>query len=162
MSKPNPQAENDLAAAIQKAAAMPHHPGLQTDSEALLGPKPPANGAEPVPDQKGPAEWAHQRLLAYIRIFEEKLDPGQEVAMGFAASDAGVIKIEGLGFSEPDILTFYGRDEQGMKTQLIQHIAQLSVMLRAVPKAAPEKPALRIGFKLQSGWMGGESGDSSA
>ena len=73
--------------------------------------------------------------------------------MGFAGSDAGVLKIEGLGFFEPDLLTFYGRDEDGMKTQLIQHIAQLSVMLRAVPKSAPEAPPPASAFALpRVGW----------
>ena len=100
--------------------------------------------------------------MLYIRNFEKQLDSNHEIAMGFAGSDAGVLKIEGLGFFEPDMITFYGRDEDGTKTQLIQHIAQLSVMLRAVPKAAPEAPPTRIGFRLASGWSGGESGDGSA
>ena len=82
--------------------------------------------------------------------------------MGFAGSDAGVISIEGIGFFAPDLLTFYGRDEDGMKTQLVQHVSQLSVMLRAVPKAEPEEPARRIGFRLTTGWQGGEAGDASA
>jgi GH25 family lysozyme M1 (1,4-beta-N-acetylmuramidase) len=82
--------------------------------------------------------------------------------MGFAGSDAGVLTIEGLGYFPPDMLTFYGRDEDGMKTQLIQHVSQLSVMLRAVPKAEPEEPARRIGFRLATGWQGGEAGDASA
>ncbi len=98
-------------------------------------------------------------LILYIRNFESQLDGDQEIAMGFAGSDAGVLKIEGLGFFEPDLITFYGRDEDGMKTQLIQHVAQLSMMLRAVPKTAPEAPPRRIGFHLSSGWIGGESGD---
>ena len=82
--------------------------------------------------------------------------------MGFAGSDAGVVSIEGLGYYDPDILTFYGRDDQGMKTQLVQHVTQLSVILRAVPKVAPEIPARRIGFHLAPGWTGGEAGDGSA
>jgi hypothetical protein len=118
--------------------------------------------AQAAPEQKSPAEWAYERIVQYIRNFESQLDANQEVAMGFAGSDAGVLKIEGLGFYAPDLLTFYGRDENGMKTQLIQHIAQLSVMLRAVPTAAPEAPPRRIGFHLSAGWVGGEAGDGSA
>jgi len=111
---------------------------------------------------KSAAEWAYDRLILYIRNFESQLDGDQEIAMGFAGSDAGVLKIEGLGFFDPDLITFYGRDEDGMKTQLIQHVAQLSMMLRAVPKSIPEKAPRRIGFHLNSGWIGGESGDGSA
>lgn len=111
---------------------------------------------------KSPAEQAYERIILYIRNFEAHLDPSHEVAMGFAGSDSGVVGIEGLGFFEPDLITFYGRDDAGLKTQLIQHVNQLSVMLRAVPKPLPDAPARRIGFRLTSGWTGGESGDGSA
>jgi Family of unknown function (DUF6173) len=112
---------------------------------------------------KSPAEWAHDRLVAYIRNFEKQLDAEQEIAMGFASDESGVLRIEGLGFFDPDIICFYGRDESGAKTQLIQHVTQLSVTLRAVPKGTTEaEPPRRIGFHLTSGWQGGDSGDGSA
>jgi hypothetical protein len=111
---------------------------------------------------KSPAEWAHDRLVMYIRNFEGQLDAAQEIAMGFAGDEAGVLRIEGIGYFDPDIITFYGRDESGAKTQLIQHVSQLSVTLRAVPKEGESDPPRRIGFQLTSGWMGGDSGDASA
>lgn len=111
---------------------------------------------------KSPAEWAYDRLVLYIRNFESQLDASHEIAMGFAGGEAGVLRIEGLGYFDPDIITFYGRDDEGAKTQLIQHVSQLSVILRAVRKIAPEDPPRRIGFALNPGWAGGESGDGSA
>ncbi len=111
---------------------------------------------------KSPAEWAHDRLVMYIRQFESQLDGQQEIAMGFASDESGVLRIEGLGFFDPDIITFYGRDEDGAKTQLIQHVSQLSVTLRAVPKVTQADAPRRIGFQLDSGWLGGDSGDASA
>lgn len=110
---------------------------------------------------KSPAEWAHDRLVLYIRDFEGQLDAEHEIAMGFASDESGVLRIEGLGYFDPDIITFYGRDETGAKTQLIQHVAQLSVTLRAVPKETEADPPRRIGFLLNSGWVGGDSGDGS-
>ncbi len=104
----------------------------------------------------------YHRLILYIRNFEQQLDATHEIAMGFAGGEAGVLRIEGLGFFDPDIVTFYGRDEEGAKTQLIQHVSQVSVILRAVRKEAPDAPARRIGFRLSTGWDGGESGDASA
>lgn len=101
----------------------------------------------PVED-KSPAEWAYDRLVIYIQEFEEQLDNQHEVAMGFAGSEAGVLQIEGMGFFDPDILTFYGTDEDGVPTQLIQHVSQLSVILRALPKAVEEQEPKRIGFRL--------------
>ena len=105
---------------------------------------------------KSPAESIYHRLILYIRNFEQQLDAAHEIAMGFAGGDAGVLRIEGLGFFDPDIVTFYGRDEDGAKTQLIQHVSQVSVILRAVRKEEPDAPARRIGFRLTSGWDGGD------
>ena len=98
---------------------------------------------------KSPAEWAYERLVLYIQSFEEGLDADQEVAMGFVGGEAGILRIEGMGFFDPDIVTFSGRDATGAKTQLIQHVSQLSVTLRAMPKMPERAEPQRIGFRLQ-------------
>jgi hypothetical protein len=108
-----------------------------------------------------PAASAYARLVGYIRNFEAQLNHAEEVAVGFAGGEAGILRIEGLGYVDPDILTFYGRNEEGARTQLVQHVTQLSVILRAVPKRIPEEPARRIGFRLPEGWRGGDAGDAS-
>ena len=110
-------------------------------------PLPAAMASQPVED-KSPAQWAYERLILYIKNFEEQLDDEHEVPMGFAGGDAGVMRIEGIGYFAPDVVTFYGRDEEGARTQLIQHVAQLNVMLRALPKDAGEEEPRRIGFRL--------------
>ena len=97
---------------------------------------------------KSAAEWAYERLILYIQKFEETLDNEHEVAMGFTGSDAGVLRIEGMGFFDPDMITFYGSDPTGARNQLIQHVSQLSVMLRTLPKAHPAEAPNRIGFRL--------------
>jgi len=99
-------------------------------------------------DQKSPAEWAYERLVLYIKNFEERLDNDHEIAMGFTGGNAGVMRIEGIGFYAPDILTFYGADEAGARTQQIQHVSQLNVMLRALPKQVDQPEPNRIGFLL--------------
>jgi hypothetical protein len=100
---------------------------------------------------KSPAQWAYERMILYIQNFEKQLDSSQEVAMGFTGGDAGVLRIEGMGYFDPDIVTFYGSDAGGAKTQLVQHVSQLNVMLRALPKTTDEEtPAARIGFRLAS------------
>lgn len=90
----------------------------------------------------------NDRLILYIQNFEEQLDNEHEVAMGFTGGDAGVLKIEGMGYFDPDIITFHGSDPTGGKTQLIQHVSQLNVMLRALPKEVETAEPNRIGFKL--------------
>lgn len=110
----------------------------------------PAAVAEKPLEDKSPAEWAYERLILYIQNFEEQLDNAHEVAMGFTGGDAGVLRIEGIGYFDPDIVTFYGTDGEGAKTQLIQHVSQLNVMLRALPREddEAEAPPNRIGFRL--------------
>ncbi|MGL6210920.1 MAG: DUF6173 family protein [Paracoccaceae bacterium] len=111
-----------------------------------------------------PAMRVCEAVIHAIRAFEADLDGDDEVAMGFAGGEAGVLRIEGLGCLAPEMVTFHGRDEAGRKMRLVQHVGQVSVVLRAVPKAEPEGPARRIGFQLQSvaQWDGGEGGDASA
>ena len=98
--------------------------------------------------QKSPAQWAYERIIMYIKKFEETLDNDQEVGLGFAGGDTGVINIEGLGFFDPDIITYFGTNPQGAKTQLIQHVSQLNVMLVASPKEVDQAEPNRIGFRL--------------
>ncbi|MFK7940419.1 MAG: DUF6173 family protein [Roseovarius sp.] len=98
--------------------------------------------------QKSPAEWAYERLILYIQNFEETLDNEHEIAMGFTGAQAGVMRIEGMGFFDPDIITFYGSDPAGTKTQQIQHVSQLNVILRALPKQVEAAEPARIGFRL--------------
>lgn len=110
-------------------------------------PLPDSMSSQPVED-KSPAQWAYERLILYIKNFEEQLDEKQEVAMGFAGGETGILRIEGIGFFAPDVLTFYGRDEDGTRTQLIQHVSQLNVMLRALPRPSEVDEPRRIGFRL--------------
>lgn len=100
--------------------------------------------------QKSPAQWAYERIILYIQNFEKGLDNDHEVGMGFAGGDAGVMKIEGLGFYDPDIITYYGTNGAGAKAQLVQHVSQLNVMLVASPKRVDQAEPVRIGFRLAS------------
>ncbi|WP_071673781.1 DUF6173 family protein [Nioella nitratireducens] len=131
-------------AALPQARVVHCDPGARPTPEEM--PLPAKVQEKPI-EEKSPAEWAYERIILYIKNFEEQLDSEHEVAMGFAGSDTGVIRIEGMGFFAPDILTFYGSDGSGLKTQLIQHVSQLNVALRALPRL-PDQPAHRIGFQL--------------
>ena len=116
--------------------------GAQTDAQVLPPAlRKPAQG-------KSPARWAYERLIHYIKRFEDGLAPGEEVAMAMTGGHSGVLRIQGMGYFDPDIVTFYGTDPSGAKTQLIQHVTQLSVILRALPRPRPETPPERIGFQL--------------
>lgn len=139
------------SAEVHEDSAMPcarvAHATADAPVTAELEPLPEGVAAQPY-REKCPAQWAYERLILYIGNFEKQLDNEHEVAMGFAGGDAGVLQIEGIGFFEPDIVTFYGRDEEGARTQLIQHVTQLNVMLRALPMASEAEEPRRIGFRL--------------
>ncbi len=136
------------AAEVEEHAALPrkHEVHIEEDGsgDEVL---PEAVTRQPV-QQKSPAQWAYERLILYLQKFEETLDADHEVAMGFAGGDVGVMRIEGMGYFDPDIVTFYGSDPSGARTQLVQHVSQLNVMLRALPKEAKAETARRIGFRL--------------
>ena len=68
--------------------------------------------------------------------------------MGFAGVDAGVLKIEGMGYYDPNIVTFHRTDPAGGRTQLGQHVTQLNVMLQAVPKDVEKAELNHIVFRL--------------
>ena len=97
---------------------------------------------------KSAARWAYERLILYIQNFEKQLDSEHEIAIGMAGGEIGVLRIEGMGYFDPDIVTFYGSDPTGARTQLIQHVTQLNVMLRALPKRQGQAEPARIGFRL--------------
>lgn len=128
-----------------EAAALPRR--VENHAEAPDAPGAAALSHRPQ-EEKTPAEWAYERLILYIRDFESKLDNEHEVAMGFTGADAGVLRIEGMGFFDPDIVTFYGTDPGGGRTQLVQHVGQLNVLLRALPKQVETAEPRRIGFRL--------------
>ena len=76
------------------------------------------------------------------------LDENHEVAIGVGDNSVGPLRIEGIGYFDPDIVTFYGVDMSGARAQLIQHVSQLSVALRALPKPGEVPEPRRIGFRL--------------
>ena len=141
---------NDIntTAELGEAEALPRRYEVHTETQQPDGDQPvPAKVAEHA-KSKSPAQWAYERIVLYIQEFEKTLDSEHEVAMGFTGGDAGVLRIEGMGFFDPDIVTFYGSDPTGAKTQLIQHVTQLNVMLRTLPKPREAAEPTRIGFKL--------------
>ena len=142
--------EYEVGAKLRTEPVMPMADVIRTDCDegdcTERQPLPPMLAGQA--EDKTPAQWAYERLILYVQKFEEGLNQDQEVGMGFAGSDAGTLHIQGMGFFAPDIITFYGVDQTGAKTQLVQHVSQLNVMLKAAPKLAAEPN--RIGFQMRA------------
>ena len=148
---------NDAETPISTSAEAVENAVLPSIREVHTDPDQKPANAEPLPaalkepaERKSPAQWAYERLILYIQNFEKQLDNEHEVGMGFVGGDAGVMRIEGLGFYDPDIVTFYGTNTVGAKTQLVQHVSQLNVLLQASPKHIDQAEPNRIGFRLAS------------
>jgi hypothetical protein len=118
---------------------------LSRMSAAVAAPLAPT--AALAPERMNPAEWMYERLKKYIKEFEAQLDDDHEVGAHLVSFGQNVtFHIQDMGYHGPDIITFYGKDDQGQDLQLIQHISQLSVLLVQVRKQH-EQPR-RIGFIL--------------
>lgn len=143
---PEPRTSGKQGEEVPQQAGVVRTDGPESEC-AERQPLPPTVTKVP-PGQKTPAQWAYERLILYVQKFEEGLDSNHEVGMGFAGSEAGTLHIKGMGYFSPDIVTFYGVDKNGTKTQLVQHVSQLNVMLKAARKR--HEKAERIGFQLRS------------
>jgi len=96
-----------------------------------------------------PAEEIYNQLVEYIQEFEKGLDQEHENGAQLVSFGNTVeFRISNIGYYGPDIITFYGQDDQGRKLQLIQHISQLSVLLIGL-KTIENRPPRRIGFNLE-------------
>ncbi len=138
----------ETSAEAAESAALPRCYEVHANPNAKSGAKDLPDPLKAPVETKSPAQWAYERLILYIQNFEQTLDSDHEIAMGFTGGDAGVMRIEGMGYFDPDVITFYGSEATGARTQLVQHVSQLNVMLRALPKSVEDKPANRIGFRL--------------
>ncbi|HEY8401165.1 MAG TPA: DUF6173 family protein [Cytophagaceae bacterium] len=95
------------------------------------------------------ADYQYEIIREAIIEFEKSLDQEHEVAIKLAAFGQTILmNITDIGYSNPCLIHFYGT-VNGNEAELIQHVSQLNFLLMAVPKAEPEKPPRRIGFRLE-------------
>jgi len=104
-----------------------------------------------------PAEWMYARLAKSIAAFEKNLQSDQEVALRLVNFGQGeAFHIQDMGFWEPDLIHFHGRNAAGFPVVLIQHISQVNVLLAAAPKQRAQPN--RIGFQIVKKLEDGEAG----
>lgn len=99
----------------------------------------------------------YARLAKSIAAFEKNLHPDQEVALRLVNFGQGeAFHIHDMGFWEPDLIHFHGRNAGGFPVVLIQHISQVNVLLVAAPKQRAQPN--RIGFQIVKKLEDGEAG----
>jgi hypothetical protein len=71
----------------------------------------------------------------HFEQFEAELDNSHEISMCLASFGKDVdFRPEKVSFYLPNLITFIGVNDSGEKVQLVQHISQLSYLLRAAEK----------------------------
>ena len=109
----------------------------------------PTNPGRSTPNlsETNPARWTYQNLVECINNLEKSFDDQHEIGARLVAFGSSVtFHLQDMNYYDPNIINFYGKNEEGEALQLIQHVSQLSVMLITLKKQS-DKP-VRIGFKL--------------
>ena len=90
----------------------------------------------------------HHRLVKSIERFDAELDGAHEVGVRLVSFGQTVVfHLEALGYSDPALISFKGRMEDGSPVELIQHVSQISILLMKLPLKDPTKPKQKIGFQ---------------
>jgi hypothetical protein len=87
-------------------------------------------------------------VRASIEQFEAGLDAEHELAMQLVSFGATVtIRPEKVGFTTANVVTFHGMTDEGEKVHLVQHVSQVSMMLKAAKKqhAKPKRVIFQYG-----------------
>jgi hypothetical protein len=80
-----------------------------------------------------------------IEQFQAALDANHEAAMCLVSGNSSVeFRAEAIRFSPADVITFYGYSDSGEKIQLVQHVSQVSLLLKSVTKR--DAQPLRVAF----------------
>lgn len=92
------------------------------------------------------AKNQYEKIVAQISKFQDSLDDSQEVSVCLCNFGQSIVMtVVKIGFQNPSLMYFWGY-VNGYKSQLVQHVNQISFLLTAVPKTDPEAPPRRIGF----------------
>lgn len=92
------------------------------------------------------ASGFHKRLVKWINDFHRSLENEYEAGACLANFGNITFHISDISYSNPSLILFKGKTENGNPVELIQHINQLSILLVKLNRKEPEKPKRPIGF----------------
>lgn len=100
-----------------------------------------------VPVNANLASEFHQRLINWINDFHKNLDQEHEVGARLVNFGQTVtFHIEDIGYWNPSLISFIGRNSDGEPVELIQHVSQISILLVAMKRKDTSQPKRPIGF----------------
>ena len=90
----------------------------------------------------------HNRLINWINDFQRDLDNEHEVGARLVNFGQTVtFHIEDIGYWNPSLILFVGKNELGEPIKLIQHVSQISILLVAMKRKNMEQPKKPIGYE---------------
>lgn len=106
----------------------------------------PADLIKPPRDHNAASEF-HYRLLEWINNFHRNLDNEHEVGAQLVNFGQSItFHIEDIGYWNPSLISFNGKNENGEIVKLVQHVSQISILLVALKRADISEPKKPIGF----------------
>ena len=89
----------------------------------------------------------HRRLISWINDFHKSLDNEHEVGARLVNFGQSVtFHIEDIGYWNPSLISFTGKNENGEPVELVQHVTQISILLVAMRRSDISQPKRPIGF----------------
>lgn len=86
-------------------------------------------------------------LFEHIEKFERGTDDALEVGVRLVSfGQAVIVHVAEVGYTQPNLVWFSGKLDDGSTVSLIQHLSQLNFLLMRVPRLEPEAPKRPIGF----------------
>ncbi|GGI53577.1 DUF6173 family protein [Oxalicibacterium solurbis] len=93
------------------------------------------------------ADEFHRRLIQWINNFHRSLDENHEVGARLVSFGQSVtFHIDDIGYWNPSLISFRGKNENGEAVELIQHVSQISILLVALKRENLSQPKRPIGF----------------
>lgn len=99
------------------------------------------------PKDQNLADEFYRRLINWINDFHKSLDEEHEVGARLVNfGQAITFHVEDIGYWNPSLISFQGRNELREPVELIQHVTQISILLVAMKRENIEQPKRPIGF----------------
>lgn len=100
-----------------------------------------------LPKDQNLADEFYRRLIEWINDFHRSLDDEHEVGARLVNFGQTVtFHIDNIGYWNPSLISFQGKNENGDPVELIQHVSQISVLLVALKREYLDQPKRPIGF----------------
>ncbi|WP_350314756.1 DUF6173 family protein [Pseudoalteromonas sp. TB43-MNA-CIBAN-0091] len=101
----------------------------------------------PIPKNYNLASEFHHRLITWINDFHRDLDDEHEVGAQLVNFGQSItFHIEDIGYWDPSLISFIGKNENGETIKLVQHVSQISILLIGLKRTNLDQPKRPIGF----------------